>query len=199
MLQHIVGTSHEGIFLAEHATVLANQGQAVNIGVNHDTEVMTSLTQEVANFAQVFLQGFGVVGKVAGRLYIESGNLRYTKLTEKFGQDDTTYRVYGINSHGEVSATDGININQFKLFHHFNVTLVVAEVFGIATQAVNVSKVKVAAIGQTHHFRSFFGREELTLFVQELQGIPLTGVVRCSDDDTTASTFHGNGQFSGRS
>ena len=42
------------------------------------------------------------------------------------------------------------------------------------------------------------GGRNSPFFVEELEGVPLAGVVTGRDDHTTAGTFHGNGQFGRR-
>lgn len=128
MAQYVVGAGHECVFLAKHAAVLAYKCQAVNIGVNHNAQVVTSLTQQVAYFAQILLQGLGVVGEVAGRLSVQASNLCHTKLAQQFGYDDTTNRVDCIDGHLEVCTADSFDVNQFEILNQLNVALVVAEV-----------------------------------------------------------------------
>ena len=198
MLQHVVGNGYERIFFTEHRAVLADECQAVHIGVNHKADVVAALAEQVADFAEVFLQRLGVVGEVAGRFGVKTRHVRHAELPEKFRQNDAAHGVHGVDGHVEVGAADGFHVYEFEVFHEFDVALVVAEVLGVAAEAVHVGILKVAAVGEAHHLRGFGGREELALFVEEFQGVPLAGVMAGGDDDAAASLFHRNGQFGGR-
>ena len=152
MLEHVVGHGHKGVFLAEHRSVLADEGQTVHIGVNHESHVMASLAHEVADFVEVFLQRFGIVGEVAGRLAVEQGHLRHAKLSEEFGNDDTTYGIDGIKCNGEVCTADGIHVDQFKVFDKFHMALVEGEVLGVASEVVDIDELIVVGVGAAYHF-----------------------------------------------
>ena len=198
MLEDVVCNSNEGIFFTEHRTIFTNHSEAVNIGVNNETDVVAALTHKVADFCEVFLQGFGIVSEVTSGFCIEVCYLCYTELTEELGNDYTTYRVYSVECYREVSATDSFNIYEFKFLHMVDVTLVVVEVLCVVTEVVYISEVKVAVISEAHYFSSFFGGKEFALFVEELKCIPLTGVVARCDDDTTYSLFHSYSKFCSR-
>ena len=75
MAQHIIGHAHQGIFLAKHLAVLADESQAVNIRVNNDTHVVATLLQLVHDATEVLLQWLRIVSEVAGRLTVQEGIL----------------------------------------------------------------------------------------------------------------------------
>ena len=158
---------------------------------------MAALAEQVADFAEVFLQRLGVVGEVAGGLSVEARYVRHAELSEEFRQNDAAHGVHGVDGHVEVGAADGFHVYEFEVLDEFDVTLVVAEVLGVAAEAVHVGILKVAAVGKAHHLRGFGGGEELTLLVEEFQGVPLAGVMAGGDDDAAASLFHRDGQFGG--
>ena len=197
VLEHIVGHGNEGIFFAKHGAVFAHQRQTIDIGIDHETDVMTTTAHDIADFAQVFFERFGIVGKIAGRFAIEHRHLRNTQLPQEFGDDDTAYRIDRIDSDGEVGTANSFDIDQFQIFHHFDVTLVVGTVAHMASQTVDIGKLVVVIIGTTHHFAGFLGGEKFAAFVQELQSIPLARVVTGSQDDTTTGAFHSHGKFGG--
>ena len=74
---------------------------------------------------------------------------------------------------------------------------VVSIVDSKAAKMVYLCVVEVLSLSHTKHFSSIGSSEKFALAVKQLQGIPLTGVVRCGDDDTTISTCHTNGQLCG--
>ena len=197
MLEHVVGAGHEGVFFAEHGAVFTNEGEAVHIGVDHDAQVVASFAEEVTYFAEVFLEGFGVVGEVAGGFGVESCHLGHAELSEEFGQDNAAHGVHGVDGHGEVGTADGVDVHQFEVLDQFDVALVVAEVLGVASEAVDVDKFKVAAIGFANNLRGFCGWQEFAFLIEELQCVPLAWVVAGGDDDAAAGAFHGDSQFRG--
>ena len=81
VLEHVVGNCHEGILFTKHGAIFTNKGETVGIGVYHKTNVVASLTHEVANFAEVLLKGFGIVCEVSRRFAVELCHLRNPKLS----------------------------------------------------------------------------------------------------------------------
>ena len=197
VLEHVVGAGHEGVFFTEHGAVFTNQGEAVHIGVDYDTQIVASFAEEVTNFAEVLLERLGVVGEVAGRFGVEPRHLGYAELSEEFGEDDAAHRVDGVDGHGEVGTADGVDVDEFEFLNHFDV--VVAVVLGVATEAVHVDKFKIAAVGFAYHLGGFCGGQEFAFLVEELQCVPLAGVMAGGDDDTAAGAFHRDSQLCGRS
>ena len=78
-------------------------------------------------------------------------------------------------------------------------TLVEGIVFSIFSEMIHIRIVEVFLLCDTQHLVTISCCEELTLLVEELEGIPLAWVVRSCDDDTAGGTTHGNSKFSGRS
>ena len=198
MLEHVVGNGHKRVLLAKHGAVLADEGKAVHIGVNHEADVVAALAHKVANLGEVLLEGFRIVGKVARSICVDARHLGHAELAEELGQDDAADRVDRINGHIEMSAANSINVHEFKVLHQFDMALVVGQVLDVAAQGVNVGKLKVAVVGQTYNLRSLFGLEELALLVKEFEGVPLAGVMAGSNDDTTHGLLHSHSQFGGR-
>ena len=93
MLQNIVGHGNEGVFLAIHGAVLAEESQAVNVGIDNKTYILTALLHERLDVSQVLLKGFGVVLEVACRLGEESCNVLHTQLLKELGQNDAAHAV----------------------------------------------------------------------------------------------------------
>ena len=73
--------------------------------------------------------------------------------------------------------------------------LVIRQVLAVSAQLAHLGIVESLGLGNTKHLVAFFLVEELALLVQQLQGIPLFGIVGSGQDDTAAGPFHGHGQF----
>ena len=124
--------------------------------------------------------------------------MRHAELTEQLGNDDTAHRVHRIKRYGEMRTTNRFHVDEFELFDHLNVTLVIAVILNEATEVVYIYKLISFCIGGTHHFAGFRGRKELALFVQKFECVPLSGVVTGCDDHTATGAFHRNGQLGRR-
>ena len=146
----------------------------------------------------MLLEGLGVVCEVTGGLGVEAGHLGDAELAEELGQDDAADGVDRIDGHAEVGLTDGIDIDELEVLHEVDVALVEVEILRVAAQVVHVGEGEVAVVGQAHHLRGFCGGQELALLVEELEGVPLAGVMAGGDDDTAAGTLHGDGELGGR-
>ena len=177
MLQHIISNSHQCIFLSIHRTILAEQGQTVHVRVNHKCNIMTTLLHQILNVTQILLQRFRVMLKIASRFCIKAGHLLNTKLLQQLRQNNTAYRVHTVNSHLEMSITDSLHINQFQVFHHVNVFLVIRMVLTIMSQMIYVRIFKGLLFSNTQHLVSLFLIQKLTMLIKQFKGIPHSRVM----------------------
>ena len=197
MLQDVVGNGNESVLLAIHSAVLAEESQTVHVGVNYECDIVLALLHELLDFNKVLLQRFGIVLEVTGRLCEQAGNLLHTELLEQLGQDDTTYTVYCIESHLEVCVAYCLNVNEVEIQNHVDVLLVVRVVLGVLAQVIHISILEILSLCNAENLLALLLVEELALLVQKLQGIPHTGVVACSEDDTAVCALHCNCNLGG--
>ena len=195
VLQHVVGTGDERILLAIHAPVLTDDGKAVDVGVDGKGDVVLALAHEVHEGRQVLLERLGIMAEIARRIGIKPRHLRDAQLPQQFWQDDATHGVDRIDGHAEVGGTDGVDVDESQVFHQVDMALIVVEILRIIAQMVDVGIVEVALVGQAHHLGCLFGGQELALLVEELQGVPLAGVVAGGDDDAAAGFLHRHGKL----
>ena len=137
------------------------------------------------DIGEVLLQGFGVVLEVARRFTVELLYGAHTQLSQQFGQHDTTYRVHTIDSHLEISLADSLHVYEVKCKHAIYMLLVIRVVLCIVTHVVDVGKLECLGSSNRENFISLGSIEELALLIEELEGIPLLGVMACGKDDTT--------------
>ena len=199
VFQYIVCYADQRILLAIHASVLANDCQTVHIRVYDKSHVIPSLCHQAHNVAQVTLQGFGIMLEVAGRLTVQFFYVLNPQSLQQFGQDNSPYRIDAINSHVEIRLTDSLHVHQVKGQDTINMLLVISQVLAVRAQFVHLCILKGFGLRNAQHFVAFLLVEELTLLVQQLQGVPLLGVMRSGQDDAAAGAFHGHGQFGSRS
>ena len=136
--------------------------------------------------------------EVASRFTVELLYMLHTQCFEQLGQDDAAHGVHAVDGYVEVGLADGLYVNEVERQYAVNMLLIVGQVLAVSAQLVYFGVFESFGFGDAEHFVAFFLIQELSFFVQQLQGVPLLGVVRSGEDDTTTGTFHRNGQFSGR-
>ena len=63
---------------------------------------------------------------------------------------------------------------------------------------VHISILEILSLSNGQHFITLLFVQELTLAVEQFQGVPLTGVMTGSDDDAAIGTTHAYSQLGGR-
>ena len=137
--------------------------------------------------------------EVSCRLAIQFFYMFHAQLFQQLRKNDTSNRVYTVNSHMEICLADCFYVYQIQCQHAVNVLLVIRIIFCILAQMIYISKLKSFSFCDTENFISFFLIQEFPMFIQQFQCIPLLWIMACSQDNTTTSTFHSNSQFCGRS
>ena len=120
------------------------------------------------------------------------------KRLEELGQDDTANAVDGIGADTELTLLDSLDVGQTQVKHRLHMTLVHGVVHHDTSQLFNGSIVEVLGLGDSQYLSTIGSRQELTIAVEELQGIPLCGIVRGSNDNATVGLVPANGQLGGR-
>ena len=125
---------------------------------------------------QVLLQRLRIVGEVAIGFLVEELEA-YAQTFEQLGQDDASHAVDTVDTNGETGLTNHICIDQSKVHDAVDVTLVETMVLHIFAQRVDIGILEILALSDGQHLGTIGSGKELALVVQELQCIPLTGVV----------------------
>ena len=146
---------------------------------------------------EVLLQRFGVMGEVACTLTVENLVVE-TEGLEELGEDDAAHGVDGIGTDAELALADGLDIDEFQLEHGVDMTTVVGVVDGAGAELVDLCVMEVFGLCDAEHFGTVGSGEELALVVEQLQGVPLAGVVRGGDDDAAVSLSHAYGELGRR-
>ena len=129
MAQYVVCHADKGVLFAEHHTILADESQTIDIGIDHDTEIEVAALHAIHDAMKVLLQRLRVMGKVACTLAVENLVVD-TQLLEQLGQDDASYRVDGIYADAELALADSLAVDKFQTQHRVDVALVIAVVDG---------------------------------------------------------------------
>ena len=195
MGEYVVRHAYQRIFLAVHGAVLADEGEAVNIGVYYDAEVVATLLQFAHDAGEVFLQWLGVVGEVAVGFAVEYGVL-HAEAVEEGREDDAAYAVDGIDNDLELCLPHCLRVHEFQCHHGVDVSLVEA-LLGVFAEVVHVGEGEALCLCYGEHLRSVCRCEEFSIGVEQLQGVPVARVVRRGDDDAAVSACHCHGEFGG--
>ena len=198
MGQHIVGHRHQRVLLDKELTVLHHDGQAVYIGVNDKAHIGKALTHEITDSRQVLRYWLGRVAKVARRVTEKFFHLIHAQCLEQHGYGNAAHRVHGIHSHREPCTLDGINVDQRQGQHRVDVPAQVGVVFLLASQMIHIGAVEIFGFGKPEHLLALGVGQELAVVIEQLQRIPLLGVVRGSDDDAATGFLAHYSQFGGR-
>ena len=197
VLENVVSHSDEGVFLTIHLSVFADESKAIHVWVNDETDIVASLCHQPHNVGEVLLQRFRVVLEVACGFCIERGDVFNPEGLEEFGQDDAAHGIDAVKCNMEILLLDGWHINEVETQHHVNVLLVVGVVLNVFAKTVNISIVEVFCLSNLQHLVAFGGIEKFAFLVEELESVPMTGVVASCDDDAATGTFHRHGYLSG--
>ena len=134
------------------------------------------------------------MSKVTGAFAIQNFEI-HAKRLEQLGQDDTANRVDGVSTDTELAFGNSLTVHQFQIKHGVDMTLVISIIDGTGTQVVNFCIVKILCLSHTEHLSAIGSCKELALTVEQLQSVPLSGVVRCGNDDTAISASHAYSQL----
>ena len=107
----------------------------------------------------------------------------YAQGLEQLGQDDATHAVDGVGADAEPSLLDGFHIGQAQLHDAVYMALVHGVVLDDAAQLLHRGIVEVLLLSHAQHLGAVGSGQELALAVQQLQCIPLRGVMAGGDDD----------------
>ena len=136
--------------------------------------------------------------EVTGSFAVELLYMLHAQLFKQLRQDDAAHRVHAVDGHVEVGLADSLYIHQGECQHAVDMLLVVAQVLAVAAQLIHFGVGELFGFGDAEHFVALLLVEEFAMLVQQFQGVPLTGIMRGGQDDTTTSTLHHHSQFCGR-
>ena len=177
MLEDVVSHRDKGVLFAIHLAVFADKGETVHIRIHHEPHVVAALSHQSHDVGEVLFEGLRIVLKVTCGLCVEWGDLFHTQCLEEFRQDDAAHGVDAVESYLEVLLLDGGNVHKVETQHHVYMFLVIGVVFEVFAQSVNVGEVKVFCLSNLQNFVAFVGIEEFALLVEELEGVPMAGVM----------------------
>ena len=191
--KHGVGHGDQRIFLSERHAVLADEGQTVDVGIDGDAQVGLLAYHGFAQADEIGRQRLRIVGEMAVRLTVER-DAGHAEGLEEGGHTDAAYGVDGIEHHLEAGSPDGRYVDEGIIEHGIDVRL--REILlRQRPDPVDVHEIEVFRFGHLLQGLSFGIGQELALFIEEFQGVPLLGVMRGGEDDTAVGVFEADGHF----
>ena len=142
-------------------------------------------------------QRLGIVGKLSRRLAVELHAL-HSECLQQVRHHYTAHRVDGIQHHLEAMGADTLSIHQRMGQDglHMRVGKVLLHV---RAQRIHIAVLEPLAVGYLNQFRTLGGIEELPVLIEQLEGIPLLGIVRSRQDDTSVGLLEDHGHLHSRS
>ena len=195
--EDVVGHADEGVFFAEHFAGFAHEGEAVDVGVDHDAEVAAFFGHGFGYLGEVLRDGLGVVGEMAGGFAVEFDHVVHAQGAEESGDGYSACGVDCVDSHAEVGLCDGFTVDQGQGEDALDVVVDGVEIFGHLAEVVDFGIAVVFAFGDTDHLVAFGCVDEFATGVEQFEGVPVLGVVRSGDDDASVGVFVDDAHFGG--
>ena len=118
---------------------------------------------------------FWIVGKLPRGLAMDRHHFHIERFQE-FGHSDATRRIHRIHGDLELGGANAGSVDQRQPKHMFHVVVQPPVFHGRLTSVVHLSKDQVLFC-KCQHPVPILAREKFSLFIQQLQRIPLFGVV----------------------
>ena len=189
----MVGHRHKGVFFPEEAPVLAHKTQPVHVRIHADAQVARLGRDGVRQIHEVFGQGLRVVGKMSCGVAMHRHNVHIERLKKK-GHRQPARGVHRIHGHFQAGRTDGVGVDELQAQHVVHVLLQPRVVVGGGAGVVHVGK-RQGRLGQIQHAFSRILGQEFAMLVQQLQGVPLFGVVGGGQNQPAIGLQPWHGQF----
>ena len=135
----------------------------------------------LAEIGEVLGQGLRIVGKVPVRGAVDHDAFD-AHAFQKALHDNGADGIDGVEHHPETGFADSLLIDRLEVDDGLDV-LVGEVVLGDMSQIVNGSEVELTALRAVQDGLSLSRIKEFAFLVEKLEGVPLTGVVRCGEDD----------------
>ncbi len=154
--EDVVGDGHQCVFLTEHAAVLANQGEAVHVGVHGDAQVALVLDHSSGQGGEVLGPGLRIVREPAVRLAIEFNDLFNAEGPEQGRNSDAARAVNRVDGHLESRLGNGLAVDQLEVEDGLDVSVDPPAALLDGSQGFYRCEFRVG-LRQPDHFRPVLG------------------------------------------
>ena len=138
------------------------------------------------------------MGKLARGLAVEFEHLFHAECAQHLRNGNAARRIDCIHGHLKVGHGNHILVDQRQLANHVDMLVHPAVNLLIATDFLNRGKIEIVLGGHVKQPCAFGGRDELTLFVEKFQSIPLSRVMAGCQNDASVSFQTCDGDFRSR-
>ena len=136
------------------------------------------------------------MAEIACNLAVESDAL-HTQPFEKLGHDHSTDRIDRIHDHLEACCLDGRHIDCLQRENGIEV-LIGEIVLADRAEILDCREVEILFLRKIENLLPFSCSKELTLAVEELESVPLLGIVGGCDDDSAVRSGQDDRHLCGR-
>jgi hypothetical protein len=144
--------------------------------------------------AQVFLQGFRIVGKLPGHVTVHYNYLT-TKGFQQGWHRDRASRIDGIHHNFVAFFRYRSHIHQGQGQYFVNMFLNITVILAVRTQLIHSGILDVFFLHQRQNLCAVIGTDELAMAVQQFQGVPFSRVVAGRQDNSARSLLHHDSHF----
>ena len=116
------------------------------------------------------------MSKVARHLTIKE-LIADTQLIEQFRQHQATHRVDTVYTDLKASLFDSIHVHQFQVKDRLHMTVVKRVINSNMSQLINLSILEIFLLSNSQHLSTVSSSQELSLTIEQLQGIPLAWIM----------------------
>ena len=191
--EQVVGHGDEGILLDERLSVLADERETVHIGVYAYSEIRAVLDHRLAQGSEVRGKRLRIMSELAAYLGVYGDAFH----SEPFQQPRHYYGpdgVHGIQHYLEARRPYGIGVDRIEGEHRID--MFVGEVVVLhVSEAVHRGEVELSAFREIQNLLSLPCAEELSVASEQLEGVPLPGVMACGDDYPAVGSAHQHGEL----
>ena len=115
LAEYVVRYRNQRVFFAKELTVLADKDQAVDVGIDDDSQVALRFRNKGADLVKVLAQGFWIVRKMPRGLAMQPLDARHAQSLEKHGYCNSAGRCHRINRNRKSASPNCLDINPIKV------------------------------------------------------------------------------------
>ena len=146
-------------------------------GSTTNAHVGTRFAHQSRYVGEIFRDRFGIVGKLACSLAIQTHDILDPHSLKQFGNCKSAYRIHCIDSHFESGIAHSFHIDGFQCEHLLDVPACISSVGVHFAQTFHRGELKIGIRGHFKHTGTFGCVEEFAVLIKKLQGVPLAWIV----------------------
>ena len=197
MREHVIGHRDERILLAEHRTVLADQSQPVHVRIDHHAQIGSLGGDPCRDIGQVLGDRPGRMGEPPVGRAVHLDHLA-PQFPEQYGHHDSSHRVDRIDDDAEPGPANRLTVDQRQGQHAVDMFAVVTAAKDDMPQRVHPGVIVGVVRRNSQHPFALGVAEELAARSEQLQRIPLPGIVAGRQNNPSVGSFARHGYLDRR-